>query len=130
MYGAYIFIGVFLGVLFLLAAGSIIFYKQLMEARNETVRYDIVRKIGMRRADAMRSIQKQIAIIFLLPFTVGVVHSVVALVMYRNLMYTIATDSPVLENSFAVVLIYLLIYGFFYLLSVGGYMRTVWDKKA
>lgn len=130
MYGAYIFIGIFLGILFLLAAGSIIFYKQLMEARDETTRYDILRKVGMSRKEAKQSIQKQIAIVFLLPFIIGIIHSAVALLTYRNLMYTLTTDSPILGHAAIVVLIYLVIYGFFYLLSVSSYMRTVWDRRA
>lgn len=128
-YGAYIFIGTFLGILFLLAAGSIIFYKQLMEAKDETGRYDILKKIGLSRSEASQSIRKQVMIIFLLPFIVGIAHSVVALITYRNMMYTISADSPILGHAAAVVLLYLLIYGFFYLLSVNGYMRTVWGKK-
>lgn len=130
LYGTYIFIGAFLGILFLLAAGSIIFYKQLMEARDEAPRYDILKKIGLNRMEAKQIIKKQMAFVYMLPLAVGVIHCSVLLVTYRKLMYTVASDSPILENALIVVLIYILIYGFFYMLSVNGYMRTVWDKKA
>ena len=129
LYGTYIFIGAFLGILFLLAAGSIIFYKQLMEARDDAPRYDILKKIGLDRTEAEQIVKKQITFVFMLPLAVGVLHCAVSLVTYRKLMYTVATDSPIIENALIVVLIYLLIYGFFYMLSVNGYMRTVWDKK-
>ncbi|MHC1748707.1 MAG: ABC transporter permease [Cellulosilyticaceae bacterium] len=130
LYGTYIFIGAFLGILFLLAAGSIIFYKQLMEARDEAPRYNILKKIGLNRTEAKQIVKKQMAFVFMLPLTIGVLHCTVSLATYRKLMYTVATDSPILGNALIVVLIYLLIYGFFYVLSVNGYMRTVWDKKA
>lgn len=129
LYGTYIFIGAFLGILFLLAAGSIIFYKQLMEARDEETRYDVLKKIGLNKAEAKQIIRKQMAFIYILPLVVGILHSAIALVTYRKLMSAVATDSPILENSLFVVLIYMLIYGLFYTLSVSGYMRTVWNKK-
>ena len=53
IYGAYIFIGLFLGILFLMATGSIIYYKQMMEARDDQARYRILRKIGMTEGEVL-----------------------------------------------------------------------------
>lgn len=129
MYGAYIFIGMFLGILFLLAAGSIIFYKQMMEARDDIGRYEILRKIGMSYKEAKRSIRKQVGIVFMLPFTVALCHALVTIKMYENMVYTLTTDSAVFAYAFGVMLIYIVIYLLFYGLSVKGYMNTVWRKK-
>lgn len=130
-YGAYIFIGMFLGILFLLAASSIIFYKQLMEAREEKKRYDILKKVGMNRREAKQSIKKQLASVFFLPLIIGLLHSFFGLLTYQNLMSAAySSQSSVFVNSAVIVLIYILIYGFFYSLSVRSYLRTVWDKKA
>lgn len=130
-YGAYIFIGMFLGVLFLLAAGSIIFYKQLMEAREESGRYEILRKIGLKRKEARQSISKQLAIIFFLPLLIGLIHSFICLLTFQNLMSTLVSEnSSVLANSLTIVIIYISVYGLYYLLSVNSYMRTVWNKEA
>ncbi|MBW9154418.1 FtsX-like permease family protein [Clostridium estertheticum] len=129
MYGAYIFIGMFLGILFLMAAGSIIFYKQLMEARDDMGRYEILRKIGMTEKEMLKSVRRQIAIVFLLPFMVAMMHTVVILKTYQNMVYTLTTDSPILVYALLVVAIYFTIYGLFYLFSVKGYMKTVWNKS-
>lgn len=129
MYGAYIFIGIFLGILFLLAAGSIIFYKQLMEARDDEGRYEILRKIGMSKKEVEASVHRQIAAAFLLPSAVALIHSVVILITYQHMVYTIAVDSPILWYVFAVVMIYFLIYAMFYLLSVRGYLSVVWKEN-
>ena len=128
MYGAYIFIGIFLGVLFLMAAGSIIFYKQLMEARDDEGRYEILRKIGMSRREVTVSVSRQIAAVFLLPFAVALLHCVVLLFAYRNMVYTIAVDTPVVTYALMVVGVYFLIYAGFYLLSVRGYLKVVWKE--
>lgn len=129
MYGAYIFIGIFLGVLFLLAAGSIIFYKQMMEARDDIGRYEVLRKIGMSYKEVRMTISRQIGIVFFLPLTVALCHALVILKMYENMVYTITTDSAVLAYALGVMLIYIVIYLLFYGLSVRGYMNTVWRKS-
>lgn len=129
MYGAYIFIGLFLGVLFLLAAGSIIFYKQMMEARDDVGRYEILRNIGMTYKEVKRTISRQVGIVFLLPLTVALSHALITLKMYENMVYTITTDSAVLAYALGVMLIYIIVYLLFYGLSVKGYMNTVWRKS-
>lgn len=129
MYGAYIFIGMFLGILFLMAASSIIFYKQLMEARDDMGRYDILRKIGMSEKEVLKSVQRQIAVVFFMPFMVAVMHVLVMLKTYKNMMYTVTTDSPIFVYALLVVILYFIIYSLFYLFSVKGYMKTVWNKS-
>ena len=130
MYGAYIFIGMFLGILFLMAASSIIFYKQLMEARDDMRRYEILRKIGMSEKEVLKSVRRQIAVVFFLPFMVALMHMIVMLKTYKNMVYTLTTDSPVLVYALLVVVIYFIIYSLFYLFSVKGYMKTIWNKSA
>ncbi|MDF2674580.1 MAG: transporter permease, partial [Clostridiales bacterium] len=57
--GLIIFIGAFLGLVFLTATGSIIFFKQLSEANDDMGRYNILRNIGVNRGEIKRSIGKQ-----------------------------------------------------------------------
>ena len=111
-----------------MAAGSIIFYKQLMEARDDEGRYEILRKIGMSRREVTVSVSRQIAAVFLLPFAVALLHCVVLLFAYRNMVYTIAVDTPVVTYALMVVGVYFLIYAGFYLLSVRGYLKVVWKE--
>ena len=129
MYGAYIFIGLFLGVLFLMATGSIIYYKQMMEARDDKGRYTILRKIGMTEREVHHSIRRQIGMVFLMPFVVAMIHTMVILKTYENLLYTITTDAPVLLYAMIVVGLFGAIYGLFYQFTVRGYMKMVWHKN-
>ncbi|MDD6795583.1 MAG: ABC transporter permease [Clostridiaceae bacterium] len=129
MYGAYIFIGIFLGVLFLISSGGIVFYKQLMESRDEIKTYDIVKKIGMSAKDIISSVKKQVGFVFFIPLIVAVSHISVMLITYKNMMYTITTDSPVLVYAVGVAGVYALIYGVYYLISVKGYMNTINRSK-
>lgn len=129
MYGAYIFIGLFLGILFLLATGSIIYYKQMMEARDDKNRYTILRKIGMTEREVHISIRRQIGMVFLMPFIVAMLHTIIILKTYENVLYTIAEDTPVLLYAMIIVGVFAVIYGLFYIFTVNGYMKTVWHKN-
>lgn len=129
LYGAYVFIGLFIGILFLLASGSIMYYKQIIEAQEEVGRYDILKKIGMSRDEIKKSITKQLAIVFGLSLTVGLLHSAFALLTYNRTMDLAGKELPTMINAGIIVGIYIIIYCFFYILSVNSYMRIAWGRK-
>ncbi|NLG05062.1 MAG: ABC transporter permease [Clostridia bacterium] len=124
LYGAYVFIGVFMGCLFMLAIGSLMYYKQIVEAREEIPRYRILRKIGMSRKEIGLSIMKQQGIIFGLPLILGLLHTYFALMTYNRTMDLLGTETSTLSNAFMIVLIYVVVYGLFYVASVWNYYKT------
>ncbi|ULT54592.1 ABC transporter permease [Neobacillus drentensis] len=78
-YGLLIFIGIFLGLVFLLATGSMIYFKQLMEATNDKERYHILTKIGISDKIIKKSINKQLGLVFILPIILAVCNTGVIL---------------------------------------------------
>ncbi|WP_303866530.1 ABC transporter permease [Acetobacterium wieringae] len=129
LYGAYVFIGLFIGILFLLASGSIMYYKQIIEAQEEVSRYDILKKIGMSRVEIKKSVAKQLAIVFGLSLSIGLLHSVFALLTYNRTMDLAGKELPTMINAGIIVGIYIIIYCFFYLLSVNSYMHIIVGRK-
>lgn len=129
-YGAYLFIGTFLGILFLLASGSIMYYKQIIEAQEEVGRYDILKKAGMKKLEIKRSLSKQLAVVFGMPLLVGLMHSIFAMITYNNIMMFVAEDvSWAYVQEAIICAIYIIIYYFYYRLSVNSYMKIVWGKN-
>lgn len=118
--GLVIFAGVFLGLVFLAATGSIIYFKQLTEATIDQDKYIILRKLGVSKQTIFKSIAKQIAFIFILPLTIGSLHSIIALNALSN---TLGIDIfiPVLTTIVA----YTLIYFAYYILTVKSYNNIV-----
>ena len=49
-YGGIFFVGIFLGILFIMAAVLIIYYKQVSEGYDDRKRFEIMQKVGMSRA--------------------------------------------------------------------------------
>lgn len=72
--GGFLFLGVFLGLVFMMAAVLIIYYKQVSEGYEDQRRFDIMRKVGLSRREARRSIRSQILTVFFLPLIVAAIH--------------------------------------------------------
>lgn len=118
--GLIIFIGAFLGLLFLAATGSIIFFKQLAEANDDKSRYIILRNIGVTNKEIKNSISKQIFIVFALPLVIGIMHSVAASTLLSKLMRTNLTLPIIITIG-----TYTLIYMIYYFLTVNSYYNIV-----
>lgn len=129
-YGAYTFIGLFLGVLFMFAMGSLMYYKQIIEAQEEAGRYGILKRIGFNNKDITKSVRKQLGIVFACPFIVGMSHTVFALLLYNRAMDVIGKETPTLLNALLVVVLVLVIYGLFYAASVKKYVQIVCRKNS
>lgn len=57
MYGGFLFLGIFLGLLFLLATVLIIYYKQVPEGYEDQRRYQIMQQVGMSPGEVALSIR-------------------------------------------------------------------------
>ncbi|MFA7078533.1 MAG: ABC transporter permease [Syntrophomonas sp.] len=118
--GMLMFIGGFLGLVILLATGSIIYFRQLNEAQKEKLNYRILRNIGVSRSEIHTSIRKQLLYVFLFPLLVGIAHSWVALMALADLLVTNLVTSTIVT-----IVVFTVIYFIYYLLTVNSYNRIV-----
>ncbi len=118
--GLLIFIGAFLGLVFLAATGSIIYFKQLTEANSDKERYVILHKIGVNKQEVRKSIAKQVFFVFALPLLAGIAHSAVALTALSRLLQT-----NLIVPVFICIGIYILIYVIYYFLTIRTYYKIV-----
>lgn len=86
MYGGFLFLGVFLGLLFLLATVLIIYYKQISEGYEDQRRYLILRQVGMSGQEIRASIQSQILLVFFLPLGAAGLHVFMAFPMLSRML--------------------------------------------
>lgn len=121
--GVIIFIGAFLGLLFLVATGSIIFFKQLSEAGDDKGRYEILRNIGVTNKEIKASISKQIFIVFALPLVIGIMHSLVASTLLSR-MVKVNLTLPIIITVSAYTVIYMI----YYFLTVSAYYNIINSK--
>ena len=74
LYGGLFFLGVLLGIVFLLAAVLIIYYKQVSEGYEDQSRFAIMQKVGMTRREIWKSVNSQVLTVFFLPVLTAGLH--------------------------------------------------------
>ncbi|MBS4969610.1 MAG: ABC transporter permease, partial [Lachnospiraceae bacterium] len=86
LYGAVLFFGIFVGLLFLMGTVMIIYYKQVSEGYDDRERFQIMQKVGMSRREVKKCIHSQVLTVFFLPLVTAMVHTVVAFPFMTKIM--------------------------------------------
>lgn len=127
MYGGFLFLGIFLGMLFLLATVLIIYYKQISEGYEDQRRYQIMQQVGMSRREVGVSIRGQILLVFFLPLLAAGLHILAAFPMLCRILelfglYDVGLFALCTAGTLAVfAAVYALVYG----LTARTYERIV-----
>lgn len=118
--GLFLFVGLFMGLVFLAATGSILYFKQVAEAYNDQEQFALMKKIGMDRAQITQTISRQIMVIFGLPLLLGISHSVVVLSAYFS-----KVDAGIPWPILLTIGSYTIMYIIYYFLTVRAYSKVV-----
>ena len=118
--GLLIYVAVFLGIVFMIATGSIITLKQLSEAEDEKQRYEMLRKIGTPKEMIKRSLYKQNSVVFFVPLVISLLHAYFAI---KVLLVLIVVPSLLL--TYLAVVFLILIYLIFYFATSSAYNTKV-----
>lgn len=109
-----LFLGLYLGFTFLLAAAAVLALQQLSQAADNTGRYAVLRRLGAEERQVKRSAAQQVALAFLLPLALALVHSVVGMKAANDVIATAGrVDSAASSAVTAGVL--LAVYGGYFL---------------
>ncbi|MFA2809665.1 ABC transporter permease [Bacillus mycoides] len=117
------FMGFFLGIAFLAMMASSLMFKILTGASRDVRRYEMLRKIGVRRSMLTKSIYKEISYLFIFPAIIGISHVLVGL----NLFSFILVDPFV--KVWMPIGIFLVIYFIYYWITVQLYKGMVMPKE-
>ncbi|MGN0350899.1 MAG: ABC transporter permease [Roseburia sp.] len=86
LYGGLFFLGLFLGIMFLMVTVLIIFYKQISEGYDDKKRFEIMEKVGMNNQEVKATIQSQVRIVFFLPLLTAAIHLWAAFPLLRRIL--------------------------------------------
>ncbi|KGL46162.1 ABC transporter permease [Listeria sp. SHR_NRA_18] len=118
--GVILYIGMFMGVVFFAATGSIIYFKQITEAVDEKPRFEVLQKLGMSQKEVRAVIAKQVLPVFLIPLVLGICHSIAAMIGFSvNIMYRVG--APVVVST----TIYTVFFIVYYFVCVNTYTKMV-----
>lgn len=125
--GGFFFLGVFLGILFIMATVLIIYYKQISEGYEDRERYVIMQKVGMDKSDVKRSINSQILTVFFMPLIVAVIHIAFnfKLVTLLLSLFGLVNTALTFWCTACTVGAFIVVYGIVYMLTARAYYRIV-----
>lgn len=125
--GGFFFLGIFLGLLFIMATVLIIYYKQISEGYEDRERFQIMQKVGLDKKDIKRSINSQVLIVFFMPLIVASVHIVFNFRLMKMLLTLFGLTNTTLTFycTIGTVLAFMAAYSIVYMLTAKVYYKIV-----
>lgn len=116
------YIGIYLGIIFIISSAAILALQQLSETSDNTYRYNLLRKIGVDESEINKSLFKQTGIYFLMPLIVAIIHSVVGIKISKDIVAAFGSDSSIINLVIISTIFIVVIYG-------GYFMATYLNAK-
>ena len=117
------FIGIYLGVIFLISSAAILALKELSESSDNIQRYEILRKIGTDEKIINKALFKQIGIFFIMPLMLAIVHSIFGIKFANIILEGISQTEGLLPSIIMTAIFILIIYG-------GYFIATYFQSKS
>ena len=130
IYGGFLFLGLFLGILFLMITVLIIFYKQISEGYDDKERFSIMEKVGMSNDEVKATIRSQVRTVFFLPILMAAIHVGMAFPMIKKLLSLFGLSNTALFAGCmaGTILVFALIYLLVFLKTSKTYYKIVGEQ--
>lgn len=115
--GVVIFLGLYIGLIFLISSGVILALRSLSDAVDSTSRYTMLRKIGAPEKDISKSLFRQTALFFAIPLILAYIHSIFGIKFAMNYVLQIFGTDGMAKSVAGSGIIILLIYGGYFLIT-------------
>ena len=127
LYAGFLFIGIFLSVLFIMAAILILYYKQISEGYEDQNRFSIMQKVGLDHHEVRHVIHSQVLMVFFLPILVAGIHIAFAFPLIRQLLQLLylANTSLYIVTTLICFIGFALIYCMVYMMTSKVYYGIV-----
>lgn len=127
IYGGLFFLGIFLGILFMMATILIIYYKQISEGYEDKERFAIMKKVGMSLDEVRKTIHSQVLTVFFLPLITAVIHIIFAFQVITRLLalFNLTNVTLFALCTGGTILIFACFYGIIYAVTAKEYYTIV-----
>jgi putative ABC transport system permease protein len=122
------FLGLYIGLVFLIACGAILALKELSESVDSIGRYEMLRKIGAEERDISKSLFRQTGIFFMLPLLLACIHSIFGM-KFAVVFIGIFGTEKMMSSIFITSILVLLIYGGYFLITYLCSKGIIKDRK-
>ncbi|WP_316110431.1 FtsX-like permease family protein [Clostridium sp.] len=118
------YIGIYLGVIFLISSAAILALQQLSEASDNIERYEVLKKIGTSSKNINKAVFSQVFIYFMMPLTIAIIHSIVGIIVASKVISMFGASS-ILVSAIITAIIIIVVYGGYFLTTYVGYKNII-----
>ena len=127
IYGSLLFLGIFLGLLFIMATVLIIYYKQIAEGYDDKKRFEIMQNVGMSLTEIKKAVKSQVLTVFFIPLLSAVIHITVAFNVITKLLAALNLTNVLLfaQCTAITIFIFAVLYTVVYAMTAKVYYKIV-----
>lgn len=123
-----IFIGLYLGIIFLISSAAILALKELSDSSDNKEKYGMLRRIGVDDRKLNKALFIQIGIFFMLPLLVAIIHSVFGIMSASKIMESMSVTTNISSIVMTALLI-IAIYGGYFIVTYFTSKRIINEKS-
>ena len=122
-----IFIGLYLGVIFLISSAAILALKELSDSSDNKEKYQMLRRIGVDDKKLNRALFTQIFIFFMFPLVIAIIHSIFGIMCANTIMESMSVTSN-MTSILTTALLIVVIYGGYFIVTYTTSKRIINEK--
>ena len=122
------FIGLYLGIIFLISCAAILALKELSESSDNFIRFEILRKIGVDEKDLNKALFRQIEIFFMFPLLIAIIHSIFG-IKFSNYILKASGVSFDLNSIIMTAVFIVIIYGGYFVVTYFSSKNIIREKN-
>lgn len=109
------FLGLYLGIIFLISCAAILALKELSESSDNAEKFNMLRRIGVDEQELNKALFKQIGIFFLFPLVLAIIHSIFGIMFCNTILKTMGIDFNLKAIIMTIILMVLIYGGYFFI---------------
>ena len=122
-----IFIGLYLGVIFLISSAAILALKELSDSSDNKEKYQMLRRIGVDDKKLNKALFVQVGIFFMFPLVIAIIHSIFGIMCANIIMESMSVTSN-MTSILTTALLIVIIYGGYFLVTYMTSKRIINEK--
>ena len=122
-----LFIGIYIGIVFLISSMSVLALQQLSEASDSIDRYKSLKRLGASEKDINKTIFIQTLVYFSLPVILAFIHSVIG-IKVANDFVSVYNKPDIMGSSLITAGIFMIVYIIYFYITYSGYKNIVKNK--
>lgn len=122
-----LFIGIYIGIVFLISSMAVLALQQLSEASDSIDRYKSLKRLGASEKDINKTIFIQTLVYFSLPVVLAFIHSVIG-IKVANDFVSVYNKPDIMGSSLITAVIFMIVYIIYFYITYSGYKNIVKNK--